>query len=88
MVGDEPLGVDLARFRRLEQHGCGDGVDQPCGDGDIAVPQPLQMQRHLGAMDADIGDGVARSENVLAEIECRGNADRLDRPMRRCDRPL
>ena len=36
-VGDQQLGIDLARLDGLEQHRRGDGVDQPRGDGDIAV---------------------------------------------------
>ena len=76
---DQQLGVDLVRPDRLEQHRYGDGVDQPRGDGDVAVPQALEMEIHLLAVHADIGDGAARRDDLLAKLEGGGNADRLDR---------
>jgi hypothetical protein len=41
MMSNQELGVDLVTFDGLEQHRNGGGVDQPCGDGDVAVPQAL-----------------------------------------------
>ena len=63
----------------LEQHRNGDGVDQPRRDRDVAVPQLLEMQIDLRSVHADVGDGAARRDDVLAQLERRRDADRLDR---------
>ena len=41
--------------------------------------KPLKVQIGLHAMNADIGDGAARRDNVFANHERRRNADRFDR---------
>src|SRR5450759_3224360 len=75
---NQELGVDLVRSDSLEQHRYGNCVDQPRGDGNIAVPQLLQMEIDLRSMHSDIGDGAARRDNFLAQLEGGRNAHRLD----------
>src|SRR5271168_30915 len=58
-MGYQAPWVDFVRSNGLEQHRYGGGVDQPRGDGDVAVPQALQMKSHLRSMHTDIGDGTA-----------------------------
>ena len=83
-VGDQQLRVDLVRPQTvLSSIGVRDRVDQPRGDGDVAVPELLQMQIHLHAVHADIGDGAARRDDLLAELE-RGRDARP--PRWRCRR--
>src|SRR5471030_3198686 len=50
VMRDEELGVDLVRCNGLVQHRDSGRVDQPRGDGDIAVPEALKMEIHLFAM--------------------------------------
>jgi hypothetical protein len=76
---NQEFWVDPVRSDRLEQHRYGDGVHQPRGDGDIAVPQTLEMEINLFAVHADIGDGAARRHDFPAKLECGGNTNRLDR---------
>ena len=77
-MGDQLLGIELSGLQDIQQHRRADRVDQSGGDGDVAVPETFQMQLHLGAMHADIGDVAARRDDLLAQFECRRNADRLD----------
>src|ERR1700721_2433569 len=68
-MSDQELRVDLAGPQSVEQHRRADGVDQPCGDGDVTVPQALQMESHLRSMHPDVGDGAARRDNFFAKLE-------------------
>src|SRR6185437_4745614 len=77
-MGNQELGVELAGSQQVEQHRRADGVDQARRDGDVAVPQALEMESHLGSMHADIGDGAARGDDLFAQFEGRRNAHRLD----------
>src|ERR1700735_1137479 len=52
-MGDQNLGVDLVRPQNVEAHRRADGIDQPRGDGDVAVPQALQMEIHLRSVHPD-----------------------------------
>jgi hypothetical protein len=56
---DQPRRVNLMRLHSLEQHRRGDGINQPCRDRDVAIPQALQMQIGLDPVHADIGDNAA-----------------------------
>ncbi len=69
---DQELGVDLVRSHRLEQHRDGRGVDQPRGDGDIAIPQALQMQIDLLSVYADIGDDSAGATSCSQSSKVAG----------------
>src|SRR4029077_1817951 len=62
-MGNQELGVDSVRHDGPEQHRYGDGVDQPCGDGDVAVPQTLQVESYFLPMHPDVGNGAARRDN-------------------------
>ena len=62
----QELGVDVVRSDGLEQHRYGDGVDQSCGNGDVAVPQTFQVESHFLSVHPDIGDGAARRDNFFA----------------------
>src|SRR3974390_743792 len=77
-VGDKPFWIDLSRLHRLEQHRCRYRVEKPCGDGNVSVPELFQMQIGLHAMNADIGDDSARSDDFLAGKETGGNTHCLD----------
>src|SRR6185312_2941890 len=48
-MGNQELGVELAGSQQVEQHRRADGVDQARRDGDVAVPQALEMESHLGS---------------------------------------
>src|ERR1700693_1919807 len=68
-MGNQAFWVDLVRSDGLEEHRYGNGVDQPCGDGDIAVPEALQVESHLLPMHPDIGDGAARRDEFFAQLK-------------------
>src|ERR1700733_9058080 len=74
----QQLRIDLLRSNAIEQHWRAYRVDQSCGDGDVAIPQVLQMKIHLCSMHPDIGDGAARRDDSLAQFKSSRNADRLD----------
>src|ERR1700722_15372056 len=76
---NQKFGVDPVRSDRLEQHRYRDRVYQPRRDGDVAVPQALEMQINLLPVHADIGDGATRCHDFLAKLEGSGNTNRLDR---------
>ena len=59
-VGNQQFRVDLVRPQAVEQHRCTDGIDQPRGDGDVAIPKVLQVEINLRSMHTDIGDDAAR----------------------------
>src|SRR5471030_1995323 len=69
VVRDQPLRVDLVRRDGLEQHRDGDGVDQACGDRDIAIPKAFQMEIDLLSMHADIGDLAAGCDDFFAQFK-------------------
>jgi hypothetical protein len=58
---------------------CCDRIDQTRPDGDVPIPEPLEVQIDLDAMYADIGDRAAWGHNVLAGDERGRDAHRLDR---------
>ena len=63
---NQELGVDLAKSDGFEQHRYSDRVDQPRGDGNIAVPKLFGILRFgLFSMDSDVGDGAAGRNNAL-----------------------
>ena len=64
-MSDQAFGIDLVRSDGVEQHWYGDGIDQPCGDGNVAVPQALKMESYLLSMHPDIGDVAARRDNFI-----------------------
>src|SRR5688572_31860673 len=76
---NKKLGIDLAGPYRSEQHWRADGVHQPCGYRDVAIPQALQMEINFGSMHANVGNGAARGYDSFAELEACRDADRLDR---------
>src|ERR1700686_4256583 len=68
VVQAEPVGDELAGFQApgthgLEQHGRADGIDQPCRNRDVAVPQAFHMQVDFHAMHADIAMGPPGAMN-------------------------
>ena len=75
---DQEFRVDLARPHGLEQHRYGDGIDQPRGDGDVAVPQALEMEVDLLSVHPDIGDDAARRDDLFTQLEGGRDADRLN----------
>src|ERR1700689_4852247 len=77
-MGNQPLGIDLVRPDGLEQHRYGGGVDQPCGDCDIVVPQAFQVESHFLSMHPDIGDVAAGRDDFFTHLEGGRNAHRLD----------
>ena len=77
--------------RRIEpavgdQLACSFGVvnvsTSPVVIGDIPDPEALQMERRRMSVDADVRNPAARPDQVRAELERLGNADRLDRDVR------
>ena len=75
---DQQLRIDLVRLHGLQQHRRGDRIDQAGSDGDVAVPQPLEMQIGLDAVDADVGDHPAGCHDILAGDETGRHSYRLD----------
>src|SRR5271165_2150669 len=63
---DEACRIDPFRPDGLEQHRRADRVDEPRGDGDVAIPKPLEMQSHHRSVNPDVGDGPARGDELLA----------------------
>ena len=49
-MSDQTLGVELASAQNAEQHRRVHRVYQPCGDGNVTIPQPLEVKRHLRSM--------------------------------------
>jgi len=66
-MGDQNLGVDLVRPQNVEEHRRADGIDQPRGDGDVTVPQALQMESHLRS--AGIFAGILGSELFFSDAD-------------------
>src|SRR4051794_28061886 len=81
-VSDELAGVELSGPQQLEQRRRRPGVDKTRGDGDVADPELLQVEGGRLAVDADIGDVAARSNDPGAHPEAVRDADRLDRHIR------
>src|SRR5580704_17060010 len=78
VVGDEPLGVELATGDQLQQGGGGVGVDQAGGDRDVPDPLVLQVQRDRRAVHADVRDPAAGPDQLDRELEGVRDADGLD----------
>src|ERR1700733_11004673 len=64
VVGDEPLGVELAAGDQLQQGGGGVGVDQASGDRDVPGPLVFQVQHDRRAVQADVRDPAARPDQL------------------------
>src|SRR6516162_10952136 len=62
MVGHEALCVDLTGTGELEQRRRREGIDQAGGDGHVADPQVLEVERGRLAVDADVGDPAPRAD--------------------------
>lgn len=60
MMLDQLRRIDLVRLHGLEQYGRGRGVDQPPGDGDVAIPEFLEMEIDLDPVHPDVGDDATR----------------------------
>ena len=78
-MSDQKLGVERFGSKAFEQHWRAHGIDEARGDRDVAVPQALEMEIHLGPMHADVRDDAARRNKLLAKLEGSGDADRFDR---------
>ena len=66
-MSNQAFGIDLVRSDGVEQHRYGDGIDQPCGDGNVAVPQAFEVKCHLLSLHPDIGD-VAAGAIIFSHI--------------------
>src|SRR5580700_1618248 len=78
VVGDEPLGVELAAGDQLQQGGGGVGVDQAGGDRDVPDPLVFQVQRDRRAVHADVRDPAAGPDQLDRQLEGIRDADGLD----------
>src|SRR5580693_3936929 len=78
VVGDEPLGVELAAGDQLQQGRGGVGVDQAGGDRDVPDPLVFQVQRDRRAVHADVRDPAARPDQLDRHLEGIRDADGLD----------
>src|SRR5664279_570454 len=75
---NQKLGINLVGLYKPEQHCCTFGIHQTCSDRNVAIPQILQMQIHLSAMDADVGNDSSWGNNFFAKFKGGRNAYRLD----------
>ncbi|MPL80469.1 hypothetical protein SDC9_26369 [bioreactor metagenome] len=78
-VGDQLRRIDAGVAERLQQHRRGVGVHQPHRDVDVLDPELFDMQLDRLAVHADVGDVAAGRDDLLAGVEGRRHADRLDR---------
>jgi len=78
VVGDEASGVELVAHEEAQQGRDRGGVDPAGGDGDVADPERLQMQRRGMTMDADVGNMAAWPHKLRAELERLGHTDGFD----------
>src|SRR6266852_6773969 len=78
VVGDEPLGVDLAGGDQAHQGRRGGGVDQARGDREVPDPLLFQVQRGGLAVHADVRDPAAGPGQLDGQLERGGRADGLD----------
>ena len=77
-MGHKLLWLQLPRLHDLEQHRGGCGVNQAGRDGDVAIPELLEMQVDRFAVNADVRDSSTRSNDRLADLEGGRYTDRLD----------
>ena len=70
--------IELLGLQQIEKGRDRHGIDETRGDADVAVPQAFEMQVDLFAMHADVRDGAARCNDLLAKLEGRRNPDRFD----------
>src|SRR5580704_5381079 len=78
VVGDEPLGVDLAAGDQAHQGRGGGGVLQARGDRDVPDPLFVQVQRDGSAVHADVRDPPTRPGQLDGQLEGGGHTDGLD----------
>ena len=77
-MGHKLLWLQLPRLHDLEQHRGGRGVNQAGRDGDVAIPELLEVQVDRFAVNADVRDSSARGNDRLADLEGGRYTDRLD----------
>src|SRR5690606_12604118 len=77
-VSDQLLGLKLAGFHGLEQHGRGVRSHEAGHDGDVADPEVLQLQVDAGTVNTDVGQVAARAQHFLAHVERGGYPYTLD----------
>lgn len=68
----------LPTLHHAHQHRRAGGVDEPHRHRQIIPPQLLEMDLRALAVHADVGDIAAQRDDVLAQLERGGDADRLD----------
>src|SRR5580698_11363503 len=78
VMGDEPLGVNLAAGDQAHQGRGGGGVLQARGDRDVPDPLFVQVQRDGSAVHANVRDPAARPGQLDGQLEGGGPADGLD----------
>lgn len=72
-MGNKQLRIDLVRTKAVEWHRRTDGIDQACGDGDIAIPKVLGMEIHFGACAPTPGATIFSRSSKAAGIPDRFN---------------
>src|SRR5580658_10788416 len=78
MMGDEPLGVDLAAGDQPHQGRGGGGVLQARGDRYVPGPLFVQVQRDGSAVHANIRDPAARPDQLDRQLEGGREPDGFD----------
>lgn len=71
-VRDEALWIEATGVHCLHQHRRADCIDKPRSDADIVIPQRFKMKVRFYAMHPHVGDGAARGDQRLAQLEGRG----------------
>ena len=65
--------LKLARLHDLEQHRRRHRVDEPGGQGDIAIPKLLEVQLYRFAVDADVRNPPTRRDAMAAVYDPAGD---------------
>ena len=60
---------EMPRRDQFGQHRCRHRVDEPGREGDIAIPELLEVELDRFAVDADVRDPLARPDDRLADPE-------------------
>lgn len=77
-VGDELSWVDLMAPEQLEQSRDRERVGEAGGDGDISVPQALEMQGGSLTVDTDVGHVATGADEFGGKFKRGGYADCFD----------
>src|ERR1700683_78130 len=78
VMGDEPLGVDLAAGDQAHQGRGGGGVLQSRGDRYVPDPLFVQVQRHSAAVHANVRDPATRPDQLDRHLEGGREPDGFD----------